>query len=238
LLDLQDYDARIIELTTKLKDLPRRLEEMSSDIQQLERVVEEERAELEQQDRWKAEKEEELKFIEAQIARIRQQMQGTRVHKEAMALQRQLDASRKQSSELEDEILQTMTAVDARRTAVEEHEGSLEALKQQLATEEEEIKTEMGKIEGELGEVTAERDGKSDGLDRMVKRRYTALAARRHPSMVEALDGRCTGCNMSLPPQLYNTLYYANSMESCPQCQRMIFLKSAVFGEDEEPGGT
>jgi predicted nucleic acid-binding Zn-ribbon protein len=236
LIGLQDYDAQIIERNKRLKVLPERLKEMRADIQQLEAVVSSEREELDQQDRWKGEKEEEHGFMEAQITRIRQQMQGVRAHKEAMALQRQLEMNRKQLSELEDEILQATEALEQRRAAVEEHEASLKQLQDQATAEELEIKSEIETIQGELTKITEERDSKSVGLEKSVKKRYDLVASRLHPSVVEAIDGRCTGCNMALLPQLYNTLFYANSLEICPQCTRMIYLKAAVFEDEEDKG--
>ncbi|MFH2010847.1 MAG: C4-type zinc ribbon domain-containing protein [bacterium] len=237
LLNLQDFDGKIIGMNKKLKELPDQLAEITADVTQLQALVTQERSELEQEDKWKSEKEEEHQFIEAQIGRLRKQMQEARGHRETMALQRQLDSSRKQSSELEDEILQMMNAVEARRAAIGDHEASLQQLKDQLAKEEEQIKAEMESLTTELEKVTAERDKGTEGLDPDVKKRYTVLSTRRHPSIVEAIDGHCCGCNIAVQPQLYNTLFYANSMEYCPLCQRMIYLKSAVFGEPDEQAG-
>jgi predicted nucleic acid-binding Zn-ribbon protein len=231
LLDLQDRDLQIMKLNEQLKEKPRKLEEMHKDLAVLEEVVTRERTELDQEEKWRAEKDEEQRFIEAQVARLRGQLAGTRGHKEAVALQRQLDSSRKQNSDLEEEVLKTMAALEARRAAVKDHEGSLEALRAQLLDGEQTIRTEIAQLEAAVARIMGEREGMTKGLDEGVKKRYTILAPRRHPSVVEAKDGRCTGCNVALPPQLYNTLYHANSLESCPICQRLIYLKSAVFAE-------
>ncbi len=234
LLALQGLDAEIMALNKQLKEAPEQLEEITRDVTQLEEVVAQEQGELAQEDKWKAEKEEEHQFIEQQIGRLRKQMQESTAHRETLALQRQLDTSRKQSGDLEDEVLQTMQAVEARRVAVAEHEDSLAQLKELLAKEEAEIRTEMDKVEKALKKLEAKRNKGSVGLEPSVKKRYDMLASRRHPSVVEAVDGHCTGCNMAILPQLYNTLYYANSMEFCPMCQRMIYLKSAVYGEGDK----
>jgi len=234
LLALQGLDAQIIEHTKQLKALPNQLEEITRDVTQLEEVVNQERSELEQEDKWKREKEEEHEFIETQIGRLRKQMQESTAHRETLALQRQLDSSRKQSGDLEDELLQTMQAVEARRAAIDDHEASLTQLKELLTKEDAEIRKEMKKVQTVLNKVKAKREAGSTGLEPSVKARYDKIASFRHPSVVEAVDGHCSGCNMALLPQLYNTLYYANSMEVCPMCMRMIYLKSAVFGEDED----
>lgn len=234
LLALQGLDAQIIEHSKQLKELPERLGEITRDVTQLEEVVTQERGELEQEDKWKKEKEEEHEFLETQIARLRKQMQESTAHRETLALQRQLDTSRRQSSDLEDEILQTMQAVEARRSAIDDHEASLTQLKDLLAKEEAEIRAEMKKVETALKKLRGKREAGSTGLEPEVKDSYDRIASRRHPSVVEAVDGHCTGCNMAILPQLYNTLFYANSMEFCPMCQRMIYLKAAVFGDEED----
>jgi len=171
------------------------------------------------------------KFIDAQVAKLRSQLQATRGHKEAVALQKQLDASRKQSSDLEEELLKTMQALEARRGASTDHAASLEALRGQLLAGEQSIRAEIEKLEAEIATVNVEREARSQGLDDGIRKRYNHLAHRRHPSVVEAREGRCLGCNVSLPPQLYNTLYHANSLEACPICYRLIYLKAAVFVE-------
>lgn len=237
LLSLQAVDARVMEINARLKELPLKLDENTKDIRAMEAVVSAEREELEVQERWRAEKEEEHAFLEAQITRTRQQIQGVRAHRDAMALQRQLEASRKQLSDLDEEMLQTMQAMEARKESFTKHETDLTALKQHLASEEVELRSEMETLQGELTSLSAEREERSVGLEPEVKRQYQTVAARRHPSVVEALDGRCTGCNMSLRPQLYNMLFHANSLEVCPMCQRMIYLRTAVFIDEEPPKG-
>ncbi|MDY0003283.1 MAG: C4-type zinc ribbon domain-containing protein [Polyangia bacterium] len=233
LIGLQQVDAQLMELQAKLKALPARLEDMAKDLREMEAVLEAEKGELTAQDKWKAEKEEEHAFLEAQITRTRQQLQGVRAHRDALALQRQLDVSRKQLSEMDDEMLQTLQAVEARREAAAKHETSLGELRKVLAQSEVEIRSEIETLQAEVAKLTEERDARSVDLSPEIRSKYQSLASRRHPTVVEARDGRCTGCNMALRPQLYNTLFHANTIEVCPQCYRMIYLKSAVFGDPE-----
>jgi uncharacterized protein len=43
-------------------------------------------------------------------------------------------------------------------------------------------------------------------------------------AVVEAKEGNCMGCNMHLPPQLYNTLFRADDVITCPHCQRILVM--------------
>jgi len=46
--------------------------------------------------------------------------------------------------------------------------------------------------------------------------------------LVAVIEGSCSGCNMKLPPQLYNILQRVESVEQCPSCQRIIYWSRIV----------
>jgi uncharacterized protein len=44
---------------------------------------------------------------------------------------------------------------------------------------------------------------------------------------VPVSDAVCNGCNVNLPPQLYNELQRSDTLRYCPNCQRIIYWKEA-----------
>jgi predicted nucleic acid-binding Zn-ribbon protein len=38
----------------------------------------------------------------------------------------------------------------------------------------------------------------------------------------------CKGCNRNIPPQLFIVLQRAESIETCPNCNRIIYSSAAV----------
>ncbi|MEZ4269998.1 MAG: C4-type zinc ribbon domain-containing protein [Myxococcota bacterium] len=55
-------------------------------------------------------------------------------------------------------------------------------------------------------------------------RKYEHIRKKRAElGLTPAADGRCTACNMRLPPQLYNILQRVDTIEQCPSCQRIVF---------------
>jgi len=52
---------------------------------------------------------------------------------------------------------------------------------------------------------------------------------RRLPALVPVLPpGTCQGCNMNVPPQLYNTLRSTLGTDICPSCHRIIYAAEAL----------
>jgi predicted nucleic acid-binding Zn-ribbon protein len=46
-------------------------------------------------------------------------------------------------------------------------------------------------------------------------------------AVVPVKDAVCHGCNVNLPPQLYNELFRCDSLRFCPNCQRIIYIKNS-----------
>jgi hypothetical protein len=50
------------------------------------------------------------------------------------------------------------------------------------------------------------------------------LRGGKFPPIVAVLNGRCGGCNISLPPHFYNQLLARNgTLFTCPNCARIIY---------------
>jgi predicted nucleic acid-binding Zn-ribbon protein len=45
---------------------------------------------------------------------------------------------------------------------------------------------------------------------------------------VAVKNGTCQGCNMNIPPQLYNVLQRGVSIEICPSCSRIIYWEDIM----------
>jgi len=48
------------------------------------------------------------------------------------------------------------------------------------------------------------------------------------------LDEHCQGCNMGIPPQLYNIVLRGENIETCPYCHRIMYYEVALKGLEPE----
>jgi uncharacterized protein len=51
------------------------------------------------------------------------------------------------------------------------------------------------------------------------------MERRAGVAIVEARNGTCLGCNMQLPPQMFNSLFRTQEIQSCPHCNRLLFVE-------------
>jgi predicted nucleic acid-binding Zn-ribbon protein len=59
--------------------------------------------------------------------------------------------------------------------------------------------------------------------------KYENIKRRRAGVAIAPVVGMtCKGCHRNIPPQLAITLQRANSIETCPNCHRIIYSAEAV----------
>jgi hypothetical protein len=51
--------------------------------------------------------------------------------------------------------------------------------------------------------------------------------------IVQAQNEVCCGCNMNIPPQMYNDLQKTDDVCFCPHCQRIIYWKEPEAGAED-----
>lgn len=160
------------------------------------------------------------------IKRSETNMKEIRTNKEFQAIGREISAARKQVSDLEEQQLQIDTRIEELQASVDTCQSELATLADSTKNGSDEKQAAITALQGIIDTAAAKRDTIVKELSSSLVRRYTQLRdQRRGQALAEARDGSCMGCNMQLPPQLYNTLFRGDEMYFCPHCQRILILK-------------
>lgn len=160
------------------------------------------------------------------IKRSETNMKEIRTNKEFQAIGREITAARKQVSDLEEQQLQIDTRIEELQATINTCQSELATLADSTQNGSDEKQAAIAALQGIIDAATAKRDVIVKELSSSLVRRYTQLRdQRRGQAVAEARDGSCMGCNMQLPPQLYNTLFKGDEMYFCPHCQRILILK-------------
>jgi predicted nucleic acid-binding Zn-ribbon protein len=186
----------------------------------------EEQACLADIERAKAELEAALQVEQDNIKRSETNMKEIRTNKEFQAVGREIAAARKQVAELEEQILGKTGQQEELQTAIDAHSAELDSLEEAAGAGRKERQEAIDGLQGIIGAAVANREKIVKELPSSVVRRYSQLREqRRGQALAEAREGSCLGCNMQLPPQLYNTLFKGDELHFCPHCQRILLLK-------------
>lgn len=221
--ELQRHDARLQELEALSRALPQKLAAAQSAIAELEKLLARERAEFQDTEAFRKSQEDEQKDATEQLNRAKAKLSQVKNLKESNAAQRELETTRRQLDTREEEVQKLAAVIEEQRHKIGEHESKLEADRRELTAERDTVDKRLTELATELAEARTQRDALAKQLRPDVLKRYGTIRMRRGLAVVAVRDGTCRGCNMNIPPQLYNTLQRGNSLELCPNCNRIIY---------------
>lgn len=160
-------------------------------------------------------------------ARAESRLPQIKTQREYLAVLKEVDAAKKQIKELNDQVAARDRELEALIADKGEKDVELAALNEQTTTRRSELAAVAAGLDAGLADHGRQRDALTGKLPVALRKRYDMLLERRNGmAVVEARDGACLGCHMHLPPQLFNRLYVAKEVQSCPHCNRLLYLSA------------
>jgi uncharacterized protein len=234
--ELQRYDAQIQELTNAHKAIPAKLEASQSDFARVETLLENERAQLAESQRYYSDQKNQLQSDESTATGAKHKLSLAKNSKEYVAAQREMEATRESVQTREQEIAKLIEAVQAKEKLLAERAAELDVLRKSIEKDAEVARKKMAEIDGKIAAIKVDRDKVAAGIRPDVLKRYGAIRMRRGLAVTTVRNGTCQGCNMNVPPQLFNILQRGTSIETCPYCHRIVYWENLM--KDETPGSS
>jgi len=234
--ELQQHDARIQELENALKAIPAKLATTQADLARVEAMLTSERSALGETERYYAEQKGLLGDDEQQVSSAKHKLSQAKNSKEYMAAQREIEQRRESVAGREGEISKLVEAVDAKKKLLADRAADVQTLKDSIQKDSDAARARMAELEGKIAALRGERDALAAGVKPEMLKRYSTIRMRRGLAVVSVRNGTCQGCNMNIPPQLYNTLQRGQTIETCPSCHRIIYWEDLM--KDEAPAST
>ena len=231
--ELQRYDAQIQELTNALKAIPAKLEASQADLARVEALLQNERVQLVESQRYYAEQKSQLQADESTATGAKSKLSAAKNSKEYVAAQREIEATRESVQNREQEIAKLIEAVQVKEKLLAERAEEIEALRKSIDKDAEIGRKKMAELEEKIAAIKVDREKAATGIRPDVLKRYGAIRMRRGLAVTTVRNGTCQGCNMNVPPQLYNVLQRGNTIETCPYCHRIVYWENLM--KDEAP---
>lgn len=165
-----------------------------------------------------------LAAAETKMKDRRMRITRIRNDKELGMAKREVDLLKEETSGIETElmtVLEQIEAATAKSTAADEELARLTSARE---TEAGELRDTIARLGSDIERDKARRDQLIADVDGDLRRRYEMIFSRRGGvAVVHIQRGTCTGCNMNIPPQLFNQIQRNEQVFLCPNCQRMLY---------------
>jgi len=231
---LQSLDARISEVQKAIAALPRHIAEIEKALDSHLRRLEADRAALAANQKERRSLEEDNKANEQKISKLRDQMLQVKTNEQYRAFQSEIDFCATAIRKAEDRILDLMGESEPLDANVKTAEVALKAEKSHVEAEKAEARQKSESDRKLLDQLRAERTSAAARIEPKLLKAYEHLRKRwRGTTVVEAVEGRCSGCQISLRPQFLQDLRRGDQVMCCESCGRILYYNPPVSFEHE-----
>ncbi len=227
--ELQQIDIESHELRLALDGLPARRAAVEARVLEARKAYDAEKQRLEGNERERRQIDALLQLERDKVKKWEGRLGEIKTPREYAALSREIDIAKKTNdtqTELGKELLNAAggikAALEQKGEALADAEDAAEADLKALAAQ-------QAEQEGKLQALAGRRAEAAKQVDPGLLSKYENIKKRRAGVAVAPVVGAtCKGCHRNIPPQLSIVLQRADSVETCPNCNRIIYSADAV----------
>jgi len=225
LRDLQELDTQKKNVENERQSGLKEQQVLKDELDRLQQMVDSLAGEISGLEDEKTELVKAMALEQQNIERSEGRLPQIKTQKEYVAVLKEVDTAKKLAKELQanidakNEILSSLAADKA------EKDQELAERATQNDARCAEIDASLVSVNENLAEMDRQRNILMEDLPKSLRKRYELLMSRRAGvAVVEASGGACLGCHMHLPPQMFNSLFVVNEIQSCPHCNRLLYV--------------
>lgn len=227
LKELQEIDQELSKVRQSGKELETERSALNADVERVQGMVDSLAADGEALRSQRRELTQALVLEQENVKKAESRLPTIKTQKEYVAVLKEIDTAKKMNKDIEDQIRAKDGEIEVLKKEQEEKEGELASLREKVDSRQGEIAAVLAEYAQTESEKGSQRDVLLKDLPVQLRKRYQLLFDRRGGmAVVEARNGACLGCNMHLPPQLFNSLFQTQEIQSCPHCNRLLFVSS------------
>lgn len=230
---LQEIDNRLAALQKEIAALPKHIAEIEKKLVSHERKLEADRAALSANQKERKKCEGDIQVEEQKISRLKDQSLQVKTNDQFRAFQNEIEFCQKEIRRFEDRILELMGESEPLDRNVKAAEAALKTERAQVEAEKQQARERSAANEAAALALRRDRAAIVSEMTPAVYQRYQRVCKmRRGIGVAEALEGRCTECNMTLRPQFLQDLKRDDQVMACESCNRILFYNPPVAVED------
>jgi predicted nucleic acid-binding Zn-ribbon protein len=227
LVSLQTIDDDIRVFQLQRDELTSNLERLRTIVEQMGGALEDKQGKLAESSGFYKQKQGELQADGDRLNQAKTKLGTVTRTKEYAAMQRELDNLRKKYGADETELKRLMEAMEEYQVAIGQEDTKLTELKAEVSREETTCSDQLAELDSKISTFSVQKKDLLPKLEQGLVNRYNRLLRRREGKAVVPVGpmGKCSGCQMRVPPQMYIQIQRAENLLSCPNCQRYLFME-------------
>lgn len=233
LAELQKVDLEIAALRKAAEIHPKQLAELEKEQVAAKNALEAERARVLEIEQHKRSLEQNIADEKEKVKKWEGRLSEQRSTREYAALAREIDIAKKANQTMAEELQELVKTLAAARDGLKGKEHEFAAQLDSTGGQALQLREKMRDSEAKAKRLDEKRAKVASLVDKQLLHKYELVKRKRMPALVPVqAPGTCQGCNMNVPPQLYNTLRSRLGIDMCPSCHRLIYAAEALEAQN------
>jgi len=229
LVKLQQIETETVQIKSALNGVSKKLEDLDSGVKLFEQTIEEQERIINDLKKQYRDYESAIQLNLEKEQKIQVKLRSVKNNKEYQALLKEIEDVGGKNSEIEDKMIEFLDRMDITEKIIATKKDEYINIFENAKSEKESIKQNTEAKKKRLGELEMKSAEVFGLVDPELLKRYLNIKEQDpgELAVVPVKDAVCYGCNVNLPPQLYNELFRCDSLRFCPNCQRIIYIKDS-----------
>ena len=232
LIDVQEIDKVIMEVSQGLERLPEELGALEAGLEELKAAQAALVQELEGLKAQHRDTEMEMAEMEEGIKTSRRRLMEIKSNIEYKAMLKEIAFKEDQRDQRETRILEFMDLIETQNRLIADRNRQIEEQDALLAQQRQAVAAQMAELQQERAELEEKRKKLRKAVPAALLKRYEFIRQRRNGTAIAPVhEGVCLGCHMNILPQQFIDLQKGLEILQCPHCQRILYWVDEV-GEE------
>ncbi|MEI7706194.1 MAG: C4-type zinc ribbon domain-containing protein [Deltaproteobacteria bacterium] len=227
--ELQQVDIEQTSVRAEAEAVPRRRAEIEVGVGVARKACQAEEDKLASVERERRSQEQTIATERDKVKKWEGRLAEIRTPREYAALSREIDIAKKTNESVGEQTKLLLAQAAEITLAIDVLQEKLDEREAGAQEELEGLTRRASEFAARIVALEARRAALAQKVEPVLLKRYENIRQRRGGiAVTQVVGGTCKGCNRQIPPQMAITLVRANSIENCPNCNRIIYVPEAV----------
>jgi len=161
---------------------------------------------------------------QSRIKKSREKLGSVKNNKEYQSILKEIEDMQAKNSLVEDEMIAILEQMEAIEQELHTKKSEAEKIPAQVDIEKKTIQQDTIQKQQRLAQLEKDIKRISLQVEPQLLKKYKLVKEQTRGIAIAAVHNAvCQGCNLNIPPQMYNELQRYETLTMCPHCQRIIY---------------
>ena len=225
LVRLQEIAIESDKIHSVLNSVDHRIDTLNKGLKEFEKIIEEKETVLTELEQKYRSYESDVQMNMDRISKSKEKLRSAKTNKEYQSSVKEIEDIEAINSNIEDEMITFLEQMESAENTLTQTRAEYTKRVDQTNVEKVAIEKEANDGKQQLVELDEDWQKISAQIDSDLLETFNK-AKLNQPNgiaIAPAKNAVCQGCNMNIPPQLYNELHRFDRLINCPNCERIIY---------------